>query len=226
MRKALVTNALTGILVVCAVIITTAVVRREFFPSARAATTSGGLPQPAPVKDWQTLSSAGRLIGSPDAPFKLVEFSDYQCPFCKTLNTTIVDLQKKYPGRVAVVYRHLPLKGHAHAVAAAAAVECAGEQGRFEPLNHLLFERQDSIGVTPWEKLAHEAGVPDTTRFRVCRGEPRIQKRIDEDMAAAKSAGFTGTPTLVIRDKSVTAAVPLDTLERWIERADPTALKR
>ena len=225
MRKALISNALTGILAVCAVIVTAAVARREFFPPAAAA-PSGALPTPQPVKGWQTLASAGQLIGPRGAPFKLVEFSDYQCPFCKTLHFTIEELQKKYPGRVAVVYRHLPLKNHPHAIAAAAAAECAGEQAKFEPLNRLLFDRQDSIGVTSWEKLAHEAGVQDTARFRVCRGEPRIRKRIDEDVAAAGRAGFTGTPTLVIRDRAVTAAVPLDTLERWIRRADPAALKR
>jgi protein-disulfide isomerase len=224
MSRSLVSNTLTGLLAVCAVVMTAAVVRREFFPPPAA--VASALPVPKAVQGWETLASAGQYIGPRDAPFKIVEFSDYQCPFCKTLHFTIEELQKKYPGRVAVVYRHLPLKNHPHAVAAAGAAECAGEQGKFEPLNRLLFDRQDSIGVTSWEKLAHEAGVQDTAQFRACRGEPRIQKRIDEDMAAAKSAGFTGTPTLVIRDKAVAAAVPLDTLEKWIRRADPAALKR
>jgi protein-disulfide isomerase len=223
-RKDIVSNALTGILVVCALIITAAVIRRELIPKQ---TVSAALPQPRQIEGWQDLATAGHLIGSPGAPVKVVEFSDYQCPFCKTMHFTLEDLQKKFPGRITVVYRHFPLdKIHPHAIAAAAAAECAAAQGRFEAFTRLLFERQDSIGVASWEGLAHTAGVPDTTRFRTCRSETWVKERIEQDIAAANRIGVTGTPAIVIRDQMVSASLPLDTLEQWIRRAHPTGLER
>lgn len=218
MKKESVANLLTGALVVCALLVAAAVVWREFLPPAGG---TSGPPEPRRIEQWQGLADAGRVIGSPEGKIRIVEFSDYQCPFCKTMHSTLGELQRRYPDRISVVYRHFPLPNHPHAAAAAAASECAAVQDRFAAFTQVLFDRQDSIGVTSWESLALAAGVPDTATFRRCRDEQWVKDRIDEDVAAGTLIGVNGTPTLVVRDEMVTAALSIEDLEKWLRRSEP-----
>lgn len=222
-RSDLVANTLTAILAACAVVLTAVVVRREFFaPPATEETV--GFPKPHPIKDGASLTTAGDLIGPSDAPLKLVEFSDFQCPYCRDMEATLQALRERYPSRVSVVYRHLPLRIHAHSRDAAIAAECAGVQHRFTAYHDLLFERQDSIGVTSWERFATQAGVPDTAAFHTCRGGSWARRRLAEDSAAAARIQATGTPSLVVGDEALGVALPLDSLVNWIRRVAPNAL--
>jgi protein-disulfide isomerase len=212
-------NLATGVLVVCAVAITALLVRREFFsaPPPRAAVTE--LRQ---LTDWAPLAEEGTRMGPADAPVQIVEFSDFQCPFCAVVQETLATVRARHPERVAVVYRHFPLDAiHPHARTAGAAAECAGEQGRFEPYHDLLFARQDSIGRTPWDRFAEEAGVPDLDAFRRCVDEGRHAERVDRDARVAAELELEATPTLIVNGAIFTGAPSEAELERLVQNAAP-----
>ena len=218
MIRRLASHAATTLLVACAVLVTAAVVRREFFPPAAAA--AGPSLEPRRVADGAALAAEGRVMGDARAPVRVVEFSDFQCPYCAEFARTLRAVRDRHPGVVSIVYRHLPLDAiHPHARAAALAAECAGEQGRFEALHDALFAGQAGIGTRPWEAFAREAAVPDSAAFTRCMAEGRLLARVDRDAAAARAAGMDVTPTLVIGDTLRPGVMDEAALESWILRA-------
>ncbi|HEX2208542.1 MAG TPA: thioredoxin domain-containing protein [Longimicrobium sp.] len=209
-----ISNLFTGVLTVCAVVVTGMVVRREFFgPSA----------QPAPVvevtvENWESFAASGGALGTAGAPVRIVEFSDFQCPYCAEVSTSLRRLRDRYPGRVSVVYRHYPLESiHPHAFAAAVAVECAGEQGRFEAFHDALFAVQDSIGLRPWSAYAAEAAVPDVAALVRCVEDERFAARVRADMDEARRAGVVATPAFIFNGKMVDGTAGAALVERWVE---------
>ncbi len=211
-------NVLTGVLALCAVLVTIAVVKREFLPQA---SPTGQSLVPRHVSHWQDLSLQGELVGPDTARVKVVEFADFQCPYCRELYLSLETLRNRHAGRLAILYRHFPLSIHPHAFSAAVASECAAKQGKFEPFYRALFEHQDSIGITTWEQFAKKAGLSDVAAFDRCRSDPLIQTRVNQDAAAARSIGVAGTPVLVVRDQVVLGAMSVDSLESWIRRVYP-----
>jgi protein-disulfide isomerase len=215
----LVSHATTGVLVLCAVLVTAAVVKREFFAAPAAASQTAST-APRPVDNWAEINAAGQVLGRADAPVRIVEFSDFQCPFCAQYQQTLRAVRARYPDQVAVVYRHFPLDGiHPHARAAAVATECAGEQGRFEAYHDALFARQGSIGARSWDRFAADAAVPDTQAFGRCVAEGRLMARVDRDADVAERTGITVTPSLVIDGTLLPGVVSQAELERRIVEA-------
>jgi protein-disulfide isomerase len=205
-------NLVTAVLALCALAVSGAAVKRTFFSA----------PEGGPVvevKSWRELARTGNRMGAADAPVVIVEFSDFQCPYCKHAADQLRELRGRYPGKVAVVYRHLPLRGHRYADRAALASECAGEQGAFEAYHDALFARPDSIGVAGWDRYAERAAVPDLARFRECVESQRLSPRVEADLRAARRLGFNGTPTFIVNGKSFTGSVPVEGWNAWIERA-------
>lgn len=219
MNRSLVSNVTTGVLVACAVVVTAAVVKREFLAAPAAASQPASL-APRPVDNGEEVHAAGQVLGRADAPVRIVEFSDFQCPFCAQYQETLRAVRAKYGDRVAVVYRHFPLDEiHPHARAAALATECAGEQGRFEAYHDALFARQDSIGTRAWDRFAADAALPDPVGFRRCMDDGTLMERVDRDAAVAGRAGVTVTPSLVIDGMLLAGVLPQAELERRIEDA-------
>ena len=170
------------------------------------------------VKNWRELIAHGQRLGPTVAPVEIVEFSDFQCPFCATMASRLEALRHRHPDQIALVYRHFPIEDrHPHALAAAIASECAAAQGRFEPFHTALFSEQDSIGLRPWTAYAVTAGVPDTLRFRQCLTERAPARRVKEDVDAGSGVGVRATPTLIVNGEVYTGAVPIDELERRID---------
>lgn len=218
-RSTLVSNLLTGILVVCATVVTAAVLRRELLdpPLPAQAAAVAALRQ---IDDWEALAAEGAVMGPADAPVRIVEFSDFQCPFCRVVQETLAAVRARHPDRVAIVYRHLPLDAlHPHARAAANAVECAGEQGRFAEYHDGLFAAQDSIGVRSWDHFAEEAGLPDLDAFRQCVAENRYADRVERDALLAAELGLEATPTLIVNGTVYSGAPPEEELERLVRAA-------
>jgi protein-disulfide isomerase len=205
----------TVLLVCCAVVVTAVVVRRELLPAPAAAAQAEV--QPRPVRNRDQLAAAGRRMGPANAPVLIVEFSDFQCPFCASFAQTLRKVRAKHPDRVAVLYRHYPIDEiHPHARTAALAAECAGEQGRFEAYHDRLFAQQDSIGGKAWERFAAEAGVPDPDAFTRCVREERLMANVERDAKLAEATGITLTPSIVIGGTLVPGAISEAELERWI----------
>jgi protein-disulfide isomerase len=195
MSRDLYSDVLTGVLVGCALVVTAAVARREIFPAA----AQGPDMKPRAVDNWAELVSAGQWLGRSDAPVRIVEFSDFQCPFCARTHPAVEAVRRRHPERVAVLYRHFPLDAiHPYARPAAVAAECAAEQGRFGEFATLLFARQDSLGATPWSRFAAGAGVPDTAAFARCVRQSRTMPAVDRDAKVGAATRIEVTPTLVI----------------------------
>lgn len=213
--KSLLANVTTVVLTICAVIVTGLVVRREFFSAPATAA-----PAMRTIKDGQKIAATGSLMGPQNARLKIVEFSDFQCPFCASVRYDLQRIRDTYPGHVAVLYRHLPLQSiHPHAFAAALASECAGAQGRFEAYHDQLFEKQDSIGAIDWIDFAEAAGVPNLAEFRTCMEEERFEERVEEDLKAARAIGVDGTPSFVLNETVLVGATSLTELEKRVREA-------
>jgi protein-disulfide isomerase len=209
-------NAGMAVLVACAVTVTALVVRRELFAPLPAAAADVAV-ESRTVADWRGYARGDR-IGPAAAKVTIVEFADFECPFCRAMAPRVRDIRRKHPREVALVYRHDPLSYHPHAADAAKASVCAGRQGRFEALHDLLYARQDSLGAVPWPRLAAEAGVGDLAAFGACMRDPATQTRIDGDVRDAARLGVKGTPTFLVNDRMMSGAAP-GALEAAVERA-------
>ncbi|HEX2078375.1 MAG TPA: thioredoxin domain-containing protein [Longimicrobium sp.] len=205
-------NLVTAILAACALAVSSAAVKRTFF----APPEPGGVVE---VKNWRELAATGNRMGPADAPVVIVEFSDFECPFCKQAADLLKEVRRTYPGKVAVVYRHFPLGGHRYADRAALATECAAEQGAFEAYHDALFERPDSIGVTGWDRYAERAAVPDLPRFRECVESGRLFPRVEADLREGRKLGFNGTPMFIVNGRSFVGSIPEGGWNSWVERA-------
>lgn len=186
-------NVLTSLLTVCALIVTVAVVRREFFMPDRT--------QPA-ARDLDgalVAYEAGHRMGQVTASVTLLVFSDFQCPFGAVLQQNLQRVRKRYPNEIAIVYRHMPIDAlHPYAFDAALATECAGEQGEFEAYHDALFVEQDSIPTENWSRIASNAKVPSLIEFDQCMVTRKYDDVIRKDINQAKSLGLTVTPSVIV----------------------------
>lgn len=201
--------------VLCAVVLTALVVRRELFSAPPRSA-----PREQVVADWRSYAAEGRRTGPADAPVTVVVFSDFQCPACRMLAESLDSVTARRPGQVAVVYRHFPLSSvHPYATAAARASECAAGQGRFEAFHDALFREQALLGIQPWRSFAAGAGVADLDAFDRCVAGTAPDAAILRDGRAGERLRVTGTPTVLINQHRFQGAPPLAELERQIERA-------
>jgi protein-disulfide isomerase len=173
--------------------------------------------QPTKVADWRSYASSGERVGSSSPTVTVVVFSDYQCPFCRVAENGLRSVREQYPNDVVVVYRHLPLSFHRHAMAAARAAVCAGQQGRFKNIHEALFRLQDSIGIKPWAEYASMAGLPSLDAFAVCMSNTLPISQLVHDSVAAAKLGVRGTPTILVNELEFTGFPGLDTLRKYID---------
>jgi len=200
----------------CAILVTGLVIRKEFF----AYTPAGRIAQATPVENWKEFAATGNRIGQPNAPVVVVEFSDFQCPYCRNLARSLKTVQARYPRDLTIVYRHYPLEAiHPHARTAALASECAGIQRKFEAYHDVLYAKQDSIGLLAWDEFAERAGVPNLNQFRSCLAQGSLSKRVEADMEAGDRLGITSTPSLIIAGKLYRGAIPESELMRIVASA-------
>lgn len=210
------------ILTLCALIVTADLARRKYFPSPRPRDSS----RPRLISDWKDLDRSGNRLGSSTAPVRVVEFADYECPFCRTLDATLSQLKKRYPGRIAVVYRQYPLPFHPYALPAAIGAECAAAQHRFPAYHALLFRLQDSLSEVNYDSIAVRAGIPDLAEFNRCLRSPSIARQVSQDVDAARRIGATGTPTMVVGNEVLGGALSLESIDAWIHRVQPRAFAK
>lgn len=166
------------------------------------------------VEDAEQVAAVGLRVGAPDAPLRIVEFMDFQCPYCKLGADRLEQIQRRHPGGVTVVMRHFPVgSAHPHAFNAALAAECAAEQGRFEDVRSVLLQYQDSIGVAGWGWIASRGGVPDVAAFEGCIRDQRHSEAIHRDVDVATRIGVRATPTYVFAGRLLTGADAIDHIE-------------
>jgi protein-disulfide isomerase len=158
-------------------------------------------------------------IGPENAPITLIEFSDYECPFCKVWFTdTYPQLMSAYPGKIRFVYRDFPISGlHANASPAAEAADCAGEQGQYWPFHDKLFNSQLGLGPTAYLTYATNLGL-DTTRFQNCLDTHKYQAAVEANYAFANNLGVQSTPTFFINGLVVVGAQPFSIFKQIIDQ--------
>ena len=158
-------------------------------------------PPPATVR---LADLATHVLGAASAPVTVVEFTDYQCPFCKRFHDrTWPDIRKNYvdTGKVRFVVRDLPLSFHEHALPAAIAARCAGEQGRYWPARDRLFGAQDALTADALRKAMLGIGV-EAAAYDACLRRPGWKEAIQVDVAEAERIGINGTPGFLVARRS------------------------
>jgi len=135
--------------------------------------------------------------GPADAAITLVEFSDYECPFCKSAEPIIKQVALRYPTQLRVVTKNFPLDAHPKARPAAEAAMCAAEQGKFSEFHAKLFEKAPQIDVAQLAPIAEEVGL-DKAKFEECLTSHRTAPIVQADLDAGKKAGVSGTPAFFV----------------------------
>jgi protein-disulfide isomerase len=158
------------------------------------------------------------FIGPADAPITIVEFSDYQCPYCRRWHEQVYEpLLAAYPGQIKLVYRHLPLTSiHPDAFAAAEAAMCAGEQDAYWPYHERLFG-SETLGSQTYIQYAQDLSLNMET-FESCLTEHRYQAEIEADSNFATDLGVRSTPTFFINGLALVGAQPLDVFKQVIDK--------
>ncbi len=140
------------------------------------------------------------VSGPADAPLTLVEYLDFECPFCARATGAAREVREHFGDRLRYVPRHLPLDVHPHAILAGVAAEAAAEQDRYWDMHELLFERQARLERDDLIAYAAELGL-DVERFTADLDDPALAQRLDRDLAGAEASGVRGTPTFFIGER-------------------------
>jgi protein-disulfide isomerase len=154
--------------------------------------------------------------GPANAPIEIVEFSDFQCPFCLRATTIISEVLEQYGDRVRLMYRHYPLPNHPNARPAAEASLCALDQDRFWQYHDRLFAAQDRLTDEDLKRHAADLGL-DSARFNACLDAGRFQADVDTDMRDGSNAGVSGTPAFFINGRFLGGAQPFEAFQRIID---------
>lgn len=164
----------------------------------------------------QDLSQGGHTVGNPDAPVTIVEFSDFECPYCANFNQTMGKVIKEYPNDIRWVYKHFPLSFHKEARPAAEASECAAEQGEFWGFHDGLFENRERLGESLYTELAIELNL-DSGQFEKCVSSRKYKDKVEEDYQEGVKAGVKGTPGNFINGLPLGGAVPYQNVKEMID---------
>lgn len=154
--------------------------------------------------------------GPADAPVTIVEFSDFECPYCSRVNPSIQEVMDTYGNKVRVVFRQFPLNIHANAQKAAEASLCADEQGKFWEMHDVMFKEQRSLGTDQLKEKAARLGL-DATAFNECLDSSRHAEAVAADLEAGSRLGVTGTPALFINGRFLSGAQPFAELSKVID---------
>jgi len=168
----------------------------------------------APVIDVAVGSTP--VKGNPKAPVTIVEFSDYECPFCRRVEPTLAEVLKLYgPDKVRFAYRNFPLDMHPNARPAAEAAFCAADQGKFWEYHEKLMAANDLTGPQ-LQALAGEVGL-DKKKFEECVASKKHKDAIDKDLKAGEEAGVSGTPAFFINGRMIDGAQPVEKFKEIID---------
>jgi protein-disulfide isomerase len=164
-----------------------------------------------------SVASAGHpSIGASSAPVTIIEFSDFQCPFCRAAESSLKQVRQRYGDQVRLVYMDFPLGFHAHAMDAARAARCAADQDKFWQFHDALFLDQRKLDPDGLRQTAAKVGL-DRDKFNACFTNNNHDAGIRQDMAEGNSLGVTGTPTFYINGRQLVGAQPLPKFNEVID---------
>jgi protein-disulfide isomerase len=146
-------------------------------------------------------------LGPDDAPITIVEFGDFECPYCVRGNATMQALRERYGSRLRLVYKHSPLAFHSHAFVVARATVAAQAQGKFWEYHDALYARRAKLDEDDIQAIAKEVGL-DMKKFRKAMESLEIDRAIEQDLSLAMSLGVSGTPAFFVNGRAVSGAQP------------------
>ena len=184
----------------------------------KATAESGGAPAGAAAREAAVNVTVGGapLLGPKNAPVTIVEFSDFQCPYCSRAFQTVKEVEAQYRGKVKVAFKNDPLPFHANAKPAAEAAMAANEQGKFWPYHDKLFTHQTELDRAHLEQYAQELGL-DMKRFKAALDSNKFESQINADMAEGRRLGVNGTPSFFINGVRLVGAVPIEQFKTVID---------
>jgi protein-disulfide isomerase len=176
-------------------------------------------PTPAPIRTGIAGAEPAHTLGPADAPVRIEEFGDFECPPCGAFHPILKQMHKEFGDQLYITFRNFPLANHQHAVPAASAAEAAGLQGKFWEMHALIFEHQEdwraAFDVRPiYEGYAKQIGF-DVERFKRDVNSDRVEQRIFLDAKRGRSMGVGSTPTVFVNDREV----PFQSLREDLFRA-------
>jgi protein-disulfide isomerase len=181
---------------------------RAFYDRLRAKHSVGSALEPYRMQ----VAATGPARGRGDAPVTIVEFGDFQCPYCQQEEAILSSILTSYQGKVKLIFRHLPLTAvHPDAMTAAKAGVCADGQGKFWEMHDAMYADQRALALDALKATAARLGL-DEKRFADCLSDPETAQRIGNDMKAADELGIAATPAFFINGRPVTGSVPADQL--------------
>lgn len=150
------------------------------------------------MRAWEAVADSGMLIGLRSAPVVVTEFTDFQCPFCREFQKSLMAIKRRFGDSVAVSIVHFPLPMHREARSTARIAQCAHEQRRGVEMTDFIFLHQDSIGRQDAAWFAASAAIPDLAQFAECISSARSDSSVERGFQTAKRLGLSGTPTIMI----------------------------
>jgi protein-disulfide isomerase len=164
-----------------------------------------------------TLASSNPSLGSASAPVTLVEFSDYQCPYCQRVEPTLKRLRAAYGDKLRIVWKDFPLTQiHPQAFKAGEAAHCAGDQGKYWELHDVLFSKQQQLQPDDLKRHAIELGL-DTTAFNQCLDTSKYGERVRDGVSEGGTIGVNSTPTIFINGRRLSGAQPYEVFAAIID---------
>lgn len=155
------------------------------------------------------LVSHDPVRGPADAPITIIEFSDYQCPYCSRVTPTLDKLRAAYPDKIRFVFKDFPLPNHALAPKAAEAAHCANEENKYWEMHDRLFANQQALDVPALKQHATTLGL-DEAAFAQCLDSGKFADVVQADLALGTKLGISSTPTLYVNGRPVIGAQPYD----------------
>ena len=176
------------------------------------------MPDPArPTTLAVPVTETDHAIGAPDAPVTLVEYGDYECPYCAAAHPIVKRLRATLGDRLRFVFRNFPLNSvHPHASVAAQAAEAAAAQGKFWPMHDVLYGHQATLADHGMDEFALRVGL-EIYKFNADVSSERFAKRVREDFEGGQASGVTGTPTFFINGVRYTGEKEYDAMLAAIE---------
>ena len=184
----------TVILVVCAILVTIILVKREFFNDNNAEEVKI-------VENWKNLLNGGQLIGEKNAPVKIIEFTDYQCPYCKIMRENLETIMNRYKDKISLIVYNFPVKSHVYAYKLAVAGLCAAKQNKFDIFYKIIFKYQKEFNNLNINNITQLIGLKDSTSFINCVKDREIYRIVDNEIEEGRNIGIKGTPTIIINGK-------------------------
>ena len=169
-------------------------------------------------KEYDVEIGEAPIKGPKDALVTIVEWSDFQCPFCNRVSPTLAQIEEEYGDKVRLVFKHMPLSIHPQAPQAHAASEAAHRQGKFWEMHDRIFANQRDLSIATLESHAQAIGL-DMDQYAKDVADASVKARIDDDMKQAAGLNVTGTPSFFINGRFLSGAQPFENFKRAIDAA-------